>query len=403
MKYILFRLKRFCGFITGFVFFIAGIFKLLDPVGTGLIMSGYLEFMHLDLLEFIAKPAGVAFALLETMIGAALVTGIWRKVTAIAALSFQGFFTILTLFLVIYKPEMDCGCFGEVIHLTHWETFIKNLILSGLLLAFTFPVKHLGGPKKHKYVSFALVTISTIIFAIYSLLYIPLVDYTAFRPASPLAAGSAFETTQEDVYEAVFTYEKEGVQEDFTLENLPDSTWTFVDTKTVLKSGFKDSTVSLSFYDENGEYRDTLAAEGKVMVLSLYEPDIRERKWKEVAAFASNAEKNGFRCLILTSSTPKEMEATLATMPEIVSLLKGHIFYSDYKTLISLNRSNGGVTYFSDGYLIRKWAERARPDYGELEEISSGDDTEVIIGTDTASSITFQAFILYVLAVMLLL
>ena len=403
MKYILFRLKRFCGFITGFVFFIAGIFKLLDPVGTGLIMSGYLEFMHLDFLEFIAKPAGVAFALLETMIGAALVTGIWRKVTAIAALSFQGFFTILTLFLVIYKPEMDCGCFGEVIHLTHWETFIKNLILSGLLLAFTFPVKHLGGPKKHKYVSFAIVTISTIIFAIYSLLYIPLVDYTAFRPASPLAAGSAFETTQEDVYEAVFTYEKEGVQEDFTLENLPDSTWTFVDTKTVLKSGFKDSTVSLSFYDENGEYRDTLAAEGKVMVLSLYEPDIRERKWKEVAAFASNAEKNGFRCLILTSSTPKEMEATLATMPEIASLLKGHIFYSDYKTLISLNRSNGGVTYFSDGYLIRKWAERARPDYGELEDISSGDDTEVIIGTDTASSITFQAFILYVLAVMLLL
>ena len=90
-------------------------------------------------------------------------------------------------------------------------------------------------------------------------------------------------------------------------------------------------------------------------------------------------------------------------MPEIEGLLRGRIFYSDYKTLISLNRSNGGVTYFSDGYLIRKWAERARPDYGELEEISSGDDTEVIIGTDTTSSITFQAFILYVLAVMLLL
>lgn len=403
MKYILFRLKRFCGFITGFVFFIAGIFKLLDPVGTGLIMSGYLEFMHLSFLDFIAKPAGVAFALLETMIGAALVTGIWRKATAIAALAFQGFFTILTLFLVIRNPEMDCGCFGEVIHLTHWETFIKNLILSALLLAFTFPVKHLGGPKKHKYVSFALVTLSTIIFAIYSLLYIPLVDYTAFRPASPLAAGSAFETAQEDIYEAVFTYEKDGVQQDFSLENLPDSNWTFVDTKTVLKSSFKDSTVSLSFYDDTEEYRDTLAAEGKVMVISLYEPDLRERKWKEVAAFTSNAEKNGFRCLILVSSTPEEMEAILAEMPEIEGLLRGRIFYSDYKTLISLNRSNGGVTYFSDGYLIRKWAERARPDYGELEEISSGDDTEVIIGTDTTSSITFQAFILYVLAVMLLL
>ena len=161
MKYILFRLKRFCGFITGFVFFIAGIFKLMDPVGTGLIMSGYFDFMHLDFLEFAAKPIGIAFALAESIIGAALVTGIWRKTTAVAALCFQGFFTILTLFLVIFNPEMDCGCFGEVIHLTHWETFIKNLILTSLLLAFTFPLKQLGGPKKHKYVSFAIVVIST--------------------------------------------------------------------------------------------------------------------------------------------------------------------------------------------------------------------------------------------------
>jgi hypothetical protein len=60
MKYILFRLKRFCGFITGFVFLIAGIFKLMDPVGTGLIMSGYFDFMHLDFLEFAAKPTGIS-------------------------------------------------------------------------------------------------------------------------------------------------------------------------------------------------------------------------------------------------------------------------------------------------------------------------------------------------------
>ena len=89
MKYILFRLKRFCGFITGFVFFIAGIFKLLDPVGTGLIMSGYFDFLHLNFLDFAAKTTGLAFALAESIIGAALVTGIWRKSTAIAALCFQ--------------------------------------------------------------------------------------------------------------------------------------------------------------------------------------------------------------------------------------------------------------------------------------------------------------------------
>ena len=403
MKYILFRLKRFCGFITGFVFFIDGIFKLLDPVGTGLIMSGYLDFMHLDFLEFAAKPTGLAFALAEVIIGAALVTGIWRKSTAIAALCFQGFFTILTLLLVIFNPEMDCGCFGEVIHLTHWETFIKNLILTALLLAFTFPLKHLGGPRKHKYVSFAIVVSSTVAFTIYSLLYIPLVDYTAFRPAVPLAAGSAFETVHEDTYEAVFTYEKNGIQEDFSLDQLPDSTWTFVEAKTTLKKGNEDSTVSLSFYDESGEYKDTLAAENKVMIVSLYKPKTTERKWREVSDFVCNSEKAGFKSLVLVSATPEQMTDHLSSMPQTAELLKDRLYYSDYKTLISLNRSNGGVTYFSDGYLIRKWAERARPTPKELIELATGDDTEVIIGTNTNRSITFQAFILYALAVLLLL
>ena len=112
MKYLLLRLKRFCGFITGFVFFIGGILKLMDPVGAGLVMGEYLDFMHLKFLGFASKPLGIAFALAETIIGTALITGVWRKAAGIAALAFQGFFTLLTLALVIFNPQMDCGCFG---------------------------------------------------------------------------------------------------------------------------------------------------------------------------------------------------------------------------------------------------------------------------------------------------
>ena len=75
MKYLLLRLKRFCGFITGFVFFIGGILKLMDPVGAGLVMGEYLDFMHLKFLGFASKPLGIAFALAETIIGTALITG----------------------------------------------------------------------------------------------------------------------------------------------------------------------------------------------------------------------------------------------------------------------------------------------------------------------------------------
>ena len=107
MRYLLFRLKRFCGFLAGFVFFIAGVLKLLDPVGTGLIMKEYFDFLHIGFMAPAAKVLGVCMAFAETVIGTALVTGIWRKVTAVAALVFQGIFTVLTLFLVIFNPEMD--------------------------------------------------------------------------------------------------------------------------------------------------------------------------------------------------------------------------------------------------------------------------------------------------------
>ncbi len=395
MRYLLFRLKRFCGFLAGFVFFIAGVLKLLDPVGTGLIMKEYFDFLHMGFIAPAAKVLGACIAFAETVIGTALVTGIWRKVTAVAALVFQGLFTVLTLLLVIFNPEMDCGCFGEAIHLTHMQTFVKNVILLAMLTAFAFPFKYLGGSKKHKYVSFCIVTVSVLAFTIYSWLYIPLVDYTAFRPAVALQAGNAFETSHEDMFEAVFVYEKDGKSEEFTLGHLPDSSWSFVQTKTVMKDGFDDSIVNLSFHDGNGNYADSLAARGKVMIVSVYDTDIKKARWARIASFLSDAQEAGFEPLLLVSSIPE--------LPAGLESVRKHMFVSDYKTLVTMNRSNGGLTYFSNGYLICKWAFRALPDKAELEDIHSGDDTEVIIGNETSSSLGFQTFLLYVFAVMLLL
>lgn len=403
MKYLLLRLKRFCGFIAGFVFFIAGIFKLLDPVGAGLVMKEYMDFFHVGFLSPIAKPAAVLISFAETLIGVALVTGIWRRVTAVAALAFQIFFTLLTFLLLIFNPDMDCGCFGEAVHLSHLETFVKNIILLLLLMAFTFPYRHLGGPKRHKYVSFGIVSVSVLAFAVYSWISIPFVDYTVFKPAVALQAGSTFGPSGEDLYEAVFVYEKDGDVQEFKLENLPDSTWSFVETRTVQKHGREDITADLSFYDASGAYHDTLAVNGKVMVMSVYDADVRAGIWKKAVRFLTDASRAGFRPLLLVSASPERMEEVYAMIPEYQEVLKAHLYYSDYKTLITMNRSNSGVTYFSDGYLIKKWSSRSCPDDMELEEVYCGDDTETIIGSDAVGSLAFQGFILYVFAVMLLL
>lgn len=391
MKYISLKMKRFCGFITGFVFFLSGLVKLMDPVGAGLVMNEYFNFLHVSFLSFSAKAAGVFFALSETLIGAALITGVWRKLIALCALGLQVFFTLLTLLLVIFNPEMDCGCFGEAIHLTHMQTFTKNIILLALLLAYYIPSSDLGETHKKKYVSFGLVTTSVLAFTIYSLLYIPLIDFTAYKAGTELEAGAEINTDQ--MYESVFIYEKDGKQETFTLGHLPDSTWTFVSADTRLKKGYEETLTGLSFYNpETEEYMDDLAIKGKVMVISVYNPEIRKDKWSEIEAFAARASKAGFTAILLCTNAEGVPDG-----------LRKFAYTSDYKTLISLNRSNGGITYFYNGQLIRKWASINTPDESHLQTISGTDPTELSIAQDNKGSLVFQGFLLYVTAIMLLL
>lgn len=395
MKYLLLRLKRFCGFITGFVFFIGGILKVMDPTGAGLVMGEYFDFLHLKFLDFAAKPAGTAFALAEVIIGTALITGVWRKITGIIALAFQGFFTMLTLALVIFNPEMDCGCFGEAVNLTHPETFHKNIVLLVLLAIYFFPARMLGQPVKGKFVSFGIVTASVLAFTVYSWMYIPMMDFTDYKPAALLKAAQKYTDSGEEAYEAVFVYEKDGQEQAFDLENLPDSTWNFVRTETLAKAASEDyGLIDLSFYDESGEYKDEMAIEEKVMVVSVYDPEIGNRKWEEISDFMTNAEEAGFKAILLVAGTPEQVAGTIFT---------GDIYFSDYKTLIAMNRSNGGATYFSNGYLVRKWAYRSLPDLDKLCEIYQDDETETIIYHDAKGSLGFQGFLLYVFAVMLLL
>ena len=364
----------------------------MDPVGAGLVMGEYLDFLHMGFLGFSSKVLGTAFALAETIIGTALITGVWRKTTGIAAMAFQAFFTLLTLALVIFNPEMDCGCFGEAIHLTHMETFLKNIVLCILLCAYFFPTKMLGQPYRKKYVSFAIVTASTIAFMIYSWAYIPLVDFTDYKAAARLKAAQDIENTDGDSFEAVFIYEKDGVEETFDLGHLPDSTWNFVRTETrMIGESDTEGLIDLSFYDIDGVYRDELAAEGRVMVVSVYDTGIGANRWNRIRNFMTDAQEAGFNTLLLVSGE----------VPEDISA--EDVYFADRKTLLAMNRSNGGVTYFSDGYLVRKWSERSAPDFGQLQDIFSEVETETIIYHDTKGSLGFQGFLLYVFAVMLLL
>lgn len=385
MRYLIFRLKRFCGFAVGFVFFVSGLLKLMDPVGAGLVMQEYFKFLHIGFLEPIAKGSAVALAFIESITGAALVTGVWRKLVAPVATGLQGFFTLLTLLLIIFKPEMDCGCFGEAIHMTHGQTFGKNLILLTALLIYYIPTKYLGETKKKKYVSFAVVSLSTAAFALYSLLYIPMADFTDLKAGTQINKDNR----GEDAYEAVFIYSKSDKEESFTLENIPDTTWTFVRTETTGITNTKTASAVISIIDNNGEYADSLLTEGKIIAISLYKRDMTEKDIRKLYSFTHEVRKTGFTPVILSAQPLSNLDAP--------------VFMCDHKTLMTLNRSNGGATYINNRFIIRKWAKKTLPDLKELTTLSEEDPTDTFIGHKAKTSLAFQGFLLYVFAVMLLL
>lgn len=392
-KYLLLKTRRFSGFICGFVFFLSGILKLMDPVGAGLVMDSYLDFLHIGFLGFASKPLAFLFALAETIVGTAMITGVWRRITAIIALSLQGFFTLLTILLAIFNPVMDCGCFGEFIHLTHVETLVKNLVICALLSYAYFPMRNLGRPLKRKYVSFGVVCTSVLVFSIFSLSRLPIIDFTDYEPGAQILSADA--NVADEAFDAMFIYEKDGVQQEFTLENLPDSTWTFVITQTIQNKDLKSSGATLSFYDNDKEYQDSLAVQENVMVISIYDPQMRQKKWDAAVCMAENARESGFNPMILVAGTPEQIEGKVTgDIP---------VYFSDYKTLITLNRSNAGATWLSHGYIIKKWGHRAYPDQDDLLTYIKGNSTEAILESNTKGSLLFQGFLLYVFAVMLLL
>ena len=142
------------------------------------------------------------------------------------------------------------------------------------------------------------------------------------------------------------------------------------------------------------------------MAISVPEPKkMNAAKWEKTADLLKKSADAGFTALLLAGSSPDQFADIIgnAGVDQATSMqILTSVYYSDYKTLISLNRSNGGAVYFNDGNLISKWASRNLPSARKLAKIVRQDDTEVMLDSDSRGKLTFEAFMLYTLALMLI-
>lgn len=351
-------LRGFSRFILGAVFILSGFFKAIDPIGGGLKIKEYLHAFHLDFFDFLSIPASVALSSVEFLIGVAVLKGLKMRFFSVAAFGFMLFFTLLTLYSAFFNPVQDCGCFGEALHLTNWETFYKNLVL--LAAATLIFVQR----KKFEPIATSRLELSYIlIYALliggisaYALVRLPQIDLGDYRAGTNLSddQGSA----AEKIYHTIFIYSKEGKEQEFTIDNLPDSTWQFVDSKTTLVSeGESEQGGEFILKNNEGEYVSSaiLSQEQPLFFASFYQTErVSAKKIERLRRLNDTLQTNGGLLYIVSGNGPEQTEKAF----EGVNI---PILYSDYKTVLSFNRSNGGLTYVSGGEVITKWASGDYP------------------------------------------
>ncbi len=356
--------------IIGLVFIFSGVVKAIDPLGTAYKFHDYFQAFHLGFLYNLSLPLAILMCLIEFISGFSVITGLRYKTGLWGVLLILLVFTPLTLILALTNPVSDCGCFGDAIHLTNWQTFGKNIILFALLIiVFTgrkHPVKSPG--KKTEWAILAAVSAAFILFSLANLRYLPVMDFLPYKKGTKIADKMIIpEGVAVDKYETTFIYEKEGVKKEFSLSNYPaeDSTWKFVEQKSILvKKGYVPPIHDFMVTSLSGEdlTQKILNDPGySLLMVSKKLSGAKHKALSEGFILGNYCKSNNINFYILTSSGNDEVNG----------YENGLTFCSvDETTLKTMVRANPGYVLLKDGIIIGKWSWANVPEtdwFGKLQ------------------------------------
>jgi hypothetical protein len=393
--------------IVGVVFIFSGFVKAVDPLGSAYKFADYFVAFRLDFLEFLTLPMGIFLSAFELVLGITLILGYRRKPLFSIVMWFMSFFTILTLILALFNPVSDCGCFGDALILTNWQTFFKNVVLMAFVLILYFSR---NGEKDETSAVREWVVVGTLFvfasfFSFWNFRHLPLLD---FRPYD---VGTIISDKMEipdgmpvDEYSTTLIYKNRetGKERSFTMEDYPKDTldWEFVTSESKLvKRGYEPPIHDFAIMDAYGNdiVNDILYDEGYSLVMVSYdlgradrEALIRAREWANLEIFASD-----FSFYAVTSTTSAEVESISGALDLGYRFLAG-----DEIMLKTIVRSNPGFMLIKNGTILGKWAfrdfpllEQLDPDWPELIGNASApmdEDREIFMEAAAYEDISFD-------------
>lgn len=367
MKYI----RNISRILIGIVFIFSGFVKGIDPLGSTYKFGDYFTAFGLEQLDSLAFPLAIILSTFEFIVGVALIFNIKTRINSWIVLVFMSFFTLLTLYLAIDNPVHDCGCFGDAIIMTNWQTFAKNVVIMILALIVFFYRNRFVSPfsevKQYSILGVGIALIVSVSFYCYE--HLPIMDFRPYNVGAHIPDKMEIpEDAPKPEYKTILKYKKNGTIREFSMDSLPDSTWQWVETKNIkIKEGYVPPIHDFTITTLEGEDITDIVLEQDKFTFLLIAYNLKKSSSEnigeinKIADFCNNNSNCSFICL--TASTDK----TINEFKEKHDI--GFKFFNtDEITLKTIIRSNPGLMLIKHGTILDKWHHNDVPSPAKVSE-----------------------------------
>lgn len=349
----------------------SGFVKANDPMGTVFKLQDYLSAWGLTSIpELVLLIAALLMVLIEFGLGVYLLFGMRRRIISVIALIFMIVMTLFTVYVAIYNPVSDCGCFGDAIILTNTQTLLKNILLLACAI-MVFKWHKLQMPligRQIYWIVSTLAMLAIISFAVYCVYSQPFIDFRPYKIGTDLREKVDVPASQRPQFEVTIVYERNGETIELGIDDDdPDDSWTYVETRRQqLKQADADIINDFYMQDSDGDDLaiDILEAEGNTLLLTA--PDLLTADQSimglinDIYDYASEA---GINFIALTPSSDEARSRWIDYTGAEYTFLT-----ADERTLKTMVRGNPGLMLLHDGVVQDKWSNWNFPTSEQLKE-----------------------------------
>ena len=354
MKYLV----GFCRVFVGVLFIISGLIKLNDPLGFSFKLEEYFSQGVLDLPIFMpyALAISIIVVIVEVLLGAMLLLGFWPKATVWSLLAMIVFFTFLTWYSAYFNKVTDCGCFGDAIKLTPWESFTKDVVLLVLILVLFVGlryIKPLFNTNITRIIS-GVSLVGCVLFCYHVLHHLPAKDFRPYKIGANIQEGMEIpEDAPKAVYDYAWKFEVNGQEKIITTTGDYPTVegGTFIDVETTLvQAGYEPPVHDFTIEKDGEDFTSFMLEEPKLVTVIAYDLAKSDLEaFERVKKATDKAIQKGYKVIGMSASSD-EVGASIKSEYN----LNFDFYFTDETTLKTIVRSNPGVLVLERGTIKQK-------------------------------------------------